>query len=321
MDRFRRSLAACLALGLAGCNITGYVSKEREPRFVQPVGHAPRVALVLGSGGPRGFAHIGVLKALEDAGIRPDIVIGSSVGAMVGALYAGGMSARELERLAYEINMLEFFEFRALTGGLATGGTIQSYVNGKVEGRSIEQLKIPFVAAATRRADGKIALFNPGDTRLAVCASGASPGQFEPVRIGDELYVDGDEASPVPIHAARRLGAKVVIAVDVSAFAEDTPKTALREWVLKDERRARQVAAEAGEADVLVHPNIGYYAGHTEPYRRQVIEIAERFTREKLPAIQAALARAGVSPTQNAQGAANPQNASMARIPAGEASR
>ena len=307
MKRAARALVStlALALGLAGCNITGYVAKEREPRFVAPTGPAPRVALVLGSGGPRGFAHIGVLKALEDAGIRPDVVIGSSVGARVGALYAGGMSARELERLAYEINLLEFFEFRALTGGLATGGTIQNYVNGKVEGRSIEALKIPFVAAATRVSDGKLALFNHGDTGLAVRASGASPGQFEPVKIGDQLYIDGDEASPVPIRAARLLGAKVVIAVDVSAFAEDTPKTALREWVAKDERRARQVAAEASEADVIVHPNIGYYAGHTESYRRQVIAIAERFTREKLPAIRAALA----------------QNSPTARIPAGEASR
>jgi NTE family protein len=316
--RLRRALAACLALGLAGCNITGHISKEREPRFVEPTGPAPRVALVLGSGGPRGFAHIGVLKALDDAGIRPDIIVGSSVGSMVGALYAAGISARELERLALEINVLDFFEFRALTGGLATGSTIQNYVNGKVEGRPIEQLKIPFVAAATRLADRKLALFNHGDTGLAVRASGASPGQFEPVRIGEQLYIDGDEASPVPIHVARMLGAKVVIAVDVSAFAADTPKSAPREWVDKDERRARQVAAEAGEADVLVHPNIGYYAGHSEPYRRQVIAIAERFTREQVPAILAALARAGVPPARSER---NAQNESIARIPAGEASR
>ena len=321
MNPLARALASCLAFGLAGCNITAHVPKEREPRFVAPAGPAPRVALVLGSGGPRGFAHIGVLKALDDAGIRPDIVIGSSVGAMVGALYAGGMSARELERLAYEINVLEFFEFRALGGGLATGGTIQNYVNGKVDNRAIEELKIPFVAAATRLADGKVALFNHGDTGLAVRASGASPGQFEPVRIGGELYVDGDEASPVPIRAARQLGAKVIIAVDVSAFAADTPTIAPREWIVKDERRARQVAAEAAEADVLVHPNIGYYAGHTEPYRRQVIAIAERATREQIPAIQAALARGGVPQRHSADAAPPPQNASMARIPAGEASR
>jgi NTE family protein len=312
MGRFPRAFAAFFALALAGCNITGHVSKEREPRFVPPVGPAPRVALVLGSGGPRGFAHIGVLKVLDDAGVKPDLIIGSSVGSMVGALYAAGMSARDLERLAYDINVLELFEFRVLGGSLATGGAIQNYVDSKVGGLAIEQLKIPFVAAATRLKDGKIALFNRGDTGLAVRASGASPGEFEPVRIGDDLYVDGDEASPVPIEAARRLGAKVVIAVDVSAYAEDTPNGAPREWVDKDARRARQVALEAKDADVMIHPNIGYYAGHAEPYRRKVIAIAERVAREKLPAIEAALARSGALPAQTA---------SMARMPRGEASR
>ncbi len=311
MSSFRRAFVACLALALAGCDITAHVGKEQEPRFAQPTGPAPRLALVLGSGGPRGFAHIGVLKALDDAGVKPDLIIGSSVGSMVGALYASGMSARDLERLAYEINVLEFFEFRLLRGGLATGGAIQNYVDTKVGGLAIEQLKVPFVAAATRMSDGKMALFNRGDTGLAVRASGASPGQFEPVRIGDDLYVDGDESSPVPIEAARRLGARVVIAVDVSAYVEDTPNSAPREWIAKDERRARQVAAEAKDADVMIHPNIGYYAGMTEPYRRQVIAIAERVAREKIPAIRAALARA--SPP--------PQTASMARMPSGEASR
>ncbi len=312
MNLLARALAACFAFVFAGCNLTGEVSKEREPRFVEPHGAAPRVALVLGSGGPRGFAHIGVLKALEDAGVRPDLIIGSSVGSMVGALYADGMSAREIERLAYGINVLEFFEFRLLSGGLATGTAIQNYVNKRVDNKPIERLKIAFIAAATRVSDGKLVLFNFGDTGLAVRASGASPGQFEPVRIGNELYVDGDESSPVPMRAAHQLGAQVVIAVDVSAYAEDTPKSAPQDWILKDERRARQVAAEATDADILIHPNIGYYAGHTEAYRRNVIAIAERFTREKLPAIQAALARAGV---------AGAQNLSTARTPSGEASR
>lgn len=309
-----RAALACISLGLAGCNLTGDVPRERLPRFVESVGFTPGVALVLGSGGPRGFAHIGVLKVLEENGIRPDVIIGSSVGSMVGALYAAGWSAADLERLAYEINVMDFFEFSILSGGLATGQTVQSYINSRVHERPIEALKIPFIATATRVSDGKLALFNRGDTGLAVRASGASPGQFEPVRIGSDLYVDGDESSPVPIKAARALGAKLVIAVDVSAYVEDTPGTAPREWVVKDERRARQVAAEAHEADVLVHPNIGYYAGHTEQYRRQVIAIAERATRDKLPAIRAAYAHAGFAPPEA-------QKPAIARIPSGEASR
>jgi len=305
------AIAACCAL-LAGCTQAPEVAKERLPRFVESPGTSPRVALVLGSGGPRGFAHIGVLKALEESGIHCDLIVGSSVGSMVGALYAGGLSAGEMETLAYHLNVLELMEWRTLGVGVASGAAVENFVNARVHGVPIERLKIEFVAAATRLRDGKLVLFNRGDTGLAVRASGASPGQFEPVRIGDELYVDGDEASPVPIRAARRLGAKVVIAVDVSAYLADTPASAPREWVVKDERRARQVAAEAPFADVLVHPNLGYYAGHTEDYRRRVIALAERATLEKLPAIQAALARAGVALSQNA---------STGRMPAGEASR
>lgn len=308
MKHLARTLAACALL--AGCNLAGTsVPPERMPRFEENGGPKPRVALVLGSGGPRGFAHIGVLKALDDAGVRPDIIIGSSVGSMVGALYAAGMNARDLERLAYEINVLDFFETSLLWGGLASGRSVQAYVNERVKDKPIESLQIAFVAAATRVSDGKLVLFNRGDTGLAVRASGASPGQFEPVKVGEDFYMDADEASPVPIRAARRLGAQVVIAVDVSAYLQDTPQGVPREWVEKDERRSRQVAAEAREADVLLHPNIGYYAGHSEPYRRKVIDIAERATREKLPAIRAAVARAGA------------QNVSTARNPAGEASR
>ena len=149
MSSFRRAFVACLALALAGCDITAHVGKEQEPRFAQPTGPAPRLALVLGSGGPRGFAHIGVLKALDDAGVKPDLIIGSSVGSMVGALYASGMSARDLERLAYEINVLEFFEFRLLRGGLASGGAIQNYVDTKVGGLAIDSASGQALAEAS----------------------------------------------------------------------------------------------------------------------------------------------------------------------------
>lgn len=290
------------------------VPAERLPRFEAQSGAPPRLALVLGSGGPRGFAHIGVLKVLEAEGIRPDLVVGSSVGAMVGALYAGGMDAPALERLAFEINVLQFFEFRLLSGQLATGRAIQSFVNGQVADAPIERLRTRFAATATRARDGELVVFNRGDTGLAVRASGASPGQFESVRIGAETYVDADEASPVPIRVARALGARAVIAVDVSAHEKDTPPGARPEWIAKDARRAKQVAAEASQADILLHPNIGYYAGHDEKYRRRVIAAAEAYTREKLPEIRKALAAA-------AQGGPIAQPAPTARNPEAVASR
>lgn len=295
----------------AGCNVE--VPPERLPRFEPPT--APRVALVLGSGGPRGFAHVGVIKVLEENGVRPDLIVGASVGAMVGALYAAGLPAAELERLSADLDVRRFFiEWRVLRGRPASGEAVQHYVNMHVGNRPMEALPTRFAAAATRLPDRALVLFNHGDTGLAVRASGASPGQFEPVRIGADHFVDGDEASPVPIVAARALGAKVVIAVDVSAYAASTPPGVPREWIVKDERRARQVAAEAPAADVLLHPDIGYYAGHDEEYRRRVMRIAESYTRSRMPAIRAALSAAGVVP-------AGAQTPSTARMPSGEASR
>ena len=282
-----------LAAALLAAACIEEVPTERLPRYETPVA-TPRLALVLGSGGPRGFAHVGVIKVLEENGIRPDLVIGSSVGAMVGALYAAGTPAAELERLALDLDVRRFFlEWGVLRGRPASGEAVQSYIDTQVGGKPIEQLGVAFAAAATRMSDRQLALFNRGDTGLAVRASGASPGQFEPVRIGNDLYMDGDEASPVPILAARALGAKVVIAVDVSAYLESTPPGVPQAWVVKDERRARQIRHEAPAADVLLHPDIGYYAGHDEEYRRRVIRAAERYTREQMPAIRAALAKAG----------------------------
>jgi len=295
MIRFFRLVLAIALLGNAGCSGGDEeFSGKRAPRF-QPPGPGispPRVALVLGSGGHRGFAHIGVLKALTENGVRPDLIVGSSVGAVVGSLYAGGMSAAEVEKLAYSLHSIEFFELKTLFGRPATGRAAQDFVNKHVQRRTIEELPIAFAAAATRVRDSSLVLFNRGDTGIAVRASAASPGGFEPVLISGEAYVDGDVASPVPIRAARRMGARVVIAVDVSAYVQETPSGVPAEWVEKDARRAKQVAAEAPEADVLIHPNIGYYAGHSEAYRRRVIAIAYQAARERLPAVMAAVARA-----------------------------
>ena len=264
------------------------------PRYVAPTGPAPRIALVLGSGGPRGFAHIGVLKVLEEMGIHPDLIVGSSVGAMVGALYSAGYDARALERLALDLDMLEFYEIRQLFHRKGTGRPVEEYVNEHVQGRPIERLRIPLAIAATRLSDRRLVLFDRGDTGLAVRASAADPDEFEPVRIGSELYADGDELSPVPIRAARAWGARFVIAVDVSAYASTTPPGVPQAWIDKDAQRAKQVASEAPEADVLLHPDIGYYAGYKEEYRRHVIAVAEAYTRAHMAQIRAALTAKGL---------------------------
>lgn len=278
------------AVALVACVPPAPVPAERLPHFKPLAGPAPRIALVLGSGGPRGFAHIGVLKVLEEMGIHPDLIVGSSVGAMVGVLYAAGYDAPALERLATQLNMLRFYELREVLKKPATGAPIEAYVNQKLEGRTLEELRIPVGIAVTRLPDRKLVVFDRGDAGLAVRASAADPDNFEPVRIGDAMYVDGDELSPVPIRVAREMGARFVIAVDVSAYVETTPPGVPQAWIDKDARRARQIRAEAPEADVMLHPDIGYYAGINKEYRRRVIGLAEAYTRKRMPQIRAALA-------------------------------
>ena len=241
----------------------------------------------------------------------PDLIVGASVGAMVGALYAGGMKAPDLEREALGLNVLRFFELSMMGGGKAKGGHTQEWVNDHVDGRPLEALGIPLVVTAMRVRDGKLVSFNRGDTGLAVRASSASPETFEPVTIGSDTFIDGDEASPVPIRVARSLGARVVIAVNVSAYPESTPAGVPKEWVEKDERRARIVAQEAPGANILLHPDIGYYAGHSADYRKRVIAAAEAYTRMRLPEILAAVGKPRPAG----------QAISTERIPPGVASR
>ena len=310
MRRVAPILAALLLL--AACDASDEVPPERHPRFDPAAAKAPRVALVLGGGGPRGFAHVGVIKVLEEAGIRPDVIVGASAGAMVGALYASGMSAESLEREALDLGLASFFELRMLVRMPATGSGTQHWVNERVGDRPLQSLPIPLAVTAKRVRDGSLVVFNRGDTGLAVRASSADPTMFEPVRIGDHLYVDGDELSPVPIRVARSLGARVVIAVNVAAHADTTPPDVPREWVEKDARRAKRVSLEAPFADVMLHPDIGYYAGHSADYRKQVIGLAEAYARKRLPEIRAAVAAAP---------AARSQNDSTERMPAGVASR
>ena len=297
MHRSRYSVIAVLsaALAIAGCGGDGGDYRAADaPRFVAPSPQAPKpkVALVLGSGGPRGFAHIGTLKVLEAEGIKPDLIVGASVGAMVGALYASGHSAAEIEQLALNLNMLTLIDFSALLNGRRIGGaSITRFVNNHVDGRTIEQFPTQFAAISVNMANGKLSVFNCGNAGIAVRASSAIPGNFDPVRILGVDYIDGDEHTPLPVRVARELGAQVVIAINVSEYMADTPTGVPQEWVTKGWRRARAVDAEVPFADVIIHPNTGYFTGVSYDYRVHSIATAEAATRKMLPAIRAAIAR------------------------------
>jgi NTE family protein len=290
----RKLLAATLTAPwwLGGCagSIAEYNGPD-APTFVPYAVHErPRIALVLGAGGPRGFAHVGVLKVLEESGFDADLVVGASVGAMIGALYANDAKAAAIEKIALELSAARFIGI-STSGFKGNGDAVAAFITELTDGKPLEAMKRRLAVTAARRGDNALRVFNRGNTAAATRASSATPNQFAPVRIHGVEYHDGDEAAPVPIRAARELGAALVVAVDVCAHVSAIPPEAPASWSVRDKKRAALVAAEAPFADVVIHPDLGYYASVTDSYRRMCIARGEASAREALPKIRAALAK------------------------------
>ena len=250
------SFAAAL---LSGCAFEPHeYPKLAPPRATElmPVLTArPVVALVLGAGGSRGFAHVGVIKVLEAEGIQPAVVVGSSSGAVVAALYAGGYSASALEEMALQVEDDDLIDFTLFGPARVQGEALQNFVNRALGNRSIETLQRAFAVIATERGTNRMTIFNRGNTGLAVRASSSIPQLFWPVLIEGTEYIDGGLSSRVPVPVARRMGGQVIIAVDVSwrgsqeVQAADvvirpvTPRTRMLDFSAKLESIAAGVAA------------------------------------------------------------------------------
>ena len=184
-----------------------------------------RIGLALGGGAARGFAHVGVIQVLEEAGLHPQLVTGTSAGSLVAALYASGKNSHDLRRVAETMEEAEITDWMMpiLNRGALRGEALARYVNTQVGGKSIEQMKIPLGIVATDLRTGEAVTFRRGNTGSAVRASSAVPAVFQPVRIGEREYVDGGLVSPVPVKQAREMGANFVIAVDISSDPEGNP--------------------------------------------------------------------------------------------------
>jgi NTE family protein len=297
-----RGLAAPSALALlaplVGCAAFNDVSPDAPLALPQPraLDQRPRLALVLGSGGPRGYAHIGVLRVLEEAGIQPDVVVGSSVGALLGVFWASGMSAARIDTLSQEGGPLTLFDPNPFADrGWIRGQKLQDYVNGALRlphasDPQLQNLPRRVVVVATRRSDKQARFFMDGNAGVAVRASSAVPGVFSPVGIQGVEYEDADESLPVAVSAARALGAGFVIAVDVSALEAATPPDAPPAMRERDLARRQRIAPETAKADFLVHPDLGYYASPRRSYFEFSRTVGERTARALLPALQAKLA-------------------------------
>jgi NTE family protein len=256
--------------------------------------HKPRIALVLGGGAARGFAHIGVIKALQAQGIEPDMVVGTSAGSVVGALYAAGMSGFELQRLALQMQESMVADWTLPDRGMLKGDALQDFINQKVKNLPIQKLPKPLGVVATDLQSGEMILFRRGDTGRAVRASSAVPGVFQPVEINGRDYVDGGLTSPVPAQSARSMGADFVIAVDISNVERrnrltGTVDVLLQTFAIMGHAISRH---ELEDADVVIRPKTAEVSSTDFEGRHLAILEGEKAAAAIMPELKARLARA-----------------------------
>ena len=288
----RRLSLLLLAALLSACAATPPAPPLPTP---VPVPKPPlKIALALGGGAARGFAHIGVIKALEAQGIVPDIVVGTSAGSVVGALYASGMSGFELQNLALQMEENMLVDWTFPNRGVLKGEVLQDFINQKVKNLPIQKLPKPLGVVATDLQSGERALFRFGNTGMAVRASSAVPGMFQPVEISGRDYVDGGLTSPVPAQVARTMGADFVIAVDISNVSRRDKLTSTLDVLLQTFAIMGHTISrhELEDADVVIRPRTTEVSSTDFEGRHLAILEGEKAAAAVMPALKAKLARA-----------------------------
>lgn len=287
MTLTRRSLLLACASGLAGCTLNPDQDHAGPdaPRDA-PLGRPVRTAWVFSSGGPRGFTHVGVLKALEQMGLEPDLIVGASVGALVGSLRAAGLRAAAIETMALELQPINLARLALGSGEKLSGAAVAELVRAQAPVSMLERMPVAMACVAARRRDGAAVAFTAGDAGLAVQASAAIEGQFAPVRIRGEWYLDADWTTPLPVRIARALGAQRVLAVDASVHIERSPPGASR-YRESDLRKKALIDVDANDADVLLKPEFGYWVNLSREFRERAIEAGYRETLAREPALRA----------------------------------
>lgn len=287
----RRSPVRHLVVALLSFSLTACMGQAVRPE--PPVVKPARVAVVLGAGASKGFAHIGVLKILEGSGVPIHLVVGTSAGSFVGSLYATGRGAFELQKIALAIQKGDVADFAMPDNGFIKGEKLEEYVNRALENTPLEKLKIPFYPVATDIQSGKEVVFTRGNAGTAVRSSCSIPGVFRPVTIGERTYVDGGVVSPVAVDAARRQGADVVIAVDISGDVDGPAPTGTIETILQaiNIMYSKIAAAQLVRADVVIRPLVGSIGAADFEKRHEAIMEGEKAAMAAMPQIRALLER------------------------------
>ena len=299
-SRVNLFIATAVMVVLAGCR-SAPISPDPSgkpielPVSVIPIPKIPpRIGLALGGGAARGFAHVGVIQVLEEAGIRPSLVVGTSAGSLVAAIYASGKTGAQLQQIALTMEEATFTDWTLpiFNNGMLRGDALARYVNSQVGSKVIEDMPLLLGVVATDLQTGHGMLFQRGDTGTAVRASSAVPAVFQPVKISGREYVDGGLVSPVPVRYARQMGAELVIGVDISSPPEGNLATGMLQILLQTfSIMGKSINTfELKEADVVLRPSLNGVGSSDFGARRRSIEAGRQAMLQMLPQLKAVIA-------------------------------
>lgn len=288
------ALLSLFAVSLAGCD-----RNTKSPVQTSSLkAREPVIALALGGGGAKGFAHIGVIKVLESHGIKPQIVTGTSAGSFVGSIYASGKTPFQLQQIAFSLKESDIRDLTLNRQGVVLGQKLQDYVNRQIANKPIEQFPIRFAAVATRLDNGKRADFIKGNAGQAVRASCSIPNVFVPATIAGIKYVDGGLVSPIPVQTAKDMGADIIIAVDISARPAGNKPLSM--FGLLDQTinimGQQSISTELNKANIVIQPKVGHLGALDLKASNQAILEGEKSAQLKIKSIDAAIANFKKSP-------------------------
>lgn len=293
-------IISCVIISLSGCSSLQF-SQHQQP--VMPpqlkLKEAPQVAYVLGAGGVKGIAHIGVIEALEEHGIKPDLIVGCSAGAIVGALYAdyGDIKIAKERVLGSRSEDILGYSIRNLPYGIVSGKRLGNYLEKNLFAESFKELSIPLVTVATNLEFGNLTKFSVGPIIPAVRASSAYPGAFTPQKIEGQWFVDGAVSNPIPVQVAKEYGAKYIIAIDISeAISEEMPTNLF--GIMKratdiSYTHMHQLAIQG--ADYVVHLDFKNIGTFTDDINEQLYLAGQTAGQKAAPKIKAMLKQVKIS--------------------------
>lgn len=292
---FSTLIFGTMILGLCFLGCSSHPKKENyeTPKATQIDYKKPKLAVALGGGGVKGYVHIGAIKALEEAGIQPDLITGVSIGSLAGALWASGMKAEEIESLAKKIENGDVFDWSIFrSGGWIKGQKYEDLVRKALQSARFEQLKTPLIVVAAELGSGNKVSFNSGDVAQAVRASSSVAGIFIPTKIDSTEYLDGDYVGTVPVTAAQEAGAQIIFAVDITSAVSplySRSSDAIRDHTYEILRK-HQVELELKSAQFSIRPLADQpFSLRKMMGRQELISLGYQETLKVIPSLKARL--------------------------------